>query len=117
MHVRRLVLGPAGEEGCEPTPAERRRRSGRLWCRPLCGEYRPVWSRKPPPVTPLIYVNALMLFQRERRTGGVLDGWMDGAFKWTEIMSNLSFFPTLDLLNLRLTEADLHILCGNVDRV
>lgn len=42
---------------------------------------------------------------------------MDGVFKWTEIMSNLSFFPTLDLLNLRLTEADLHILCGNVDRV
>lgn len=27
------------------------------------------------------------------------------------------FFSTLDLWNLRLTEGDLHILCGDVDRV
>lgn len=38
---------------------------GRLRPRPLCREHRPVWSRKPPSVTLLKYVNAGKLFCRE----------------------------------------------------
>lgn len=36
---------------------------------------------------------------------------MDGGFKWTEIICNLSLFPTRDLLNLRLAEGSAFIVC------